>query len=271
MKQNLEKVSPIRPFVPYLGGKSRLASQIVPFIENTPHHTYAEPFAGLGGIFFSREHKSKTEALNDISKDIVTFFRVVQRHYQAFGDMLRFQITSRDEFNRLKSLDPESLTDLERAARFFYLQKNNYGGKPGADGGIFRTSKTSRANSNLREIKKKIKAMHERLVGVFIDRLPYADFIGRYDSPATLFYLDPPYFGCENCYGRGIFETADFARLAESLKNISGRFFLSINDTPEIRDIFQDFAIREIKAKYTMDHYAAAQKQSTELLVQNPD
>lgn len=71
--------------------------------------------------------------------------------------------------------------------------------------------------------------LHQRLTGVVIDRLPYADLIRQYDGPETLFFLDPPYWGCERDYSPGMFERPDFERLAEHLAEFSGRFILTIN------------------------------------------
>jgi DNA adenine methylase len=67
--------------------------------------------------------------INDWSDDVATFFRILQRHYVPFMDMLRWQITSRAGFDRLRRQDPSTLTDLERAARFLYLQRLAFGGK----------------------------------------------------------------------------------------------------------------------------------------------
>ena len=61
------------------------------------------------------------EVINDASRDVATFFRVLQRHYQALVDMMRWQLTTRVEFQRLIATNVETLTDLERSARFFYL------------------------------------------------------------------------------------------------------------------------------------------------------
>jgi DNA adenine methylase len=59
--------------------------------------------------------------------------------------------------------------------------------------------------------------IHERLAGVVIEQLPFDQFIARYDRPGMLFYLDPPYWGCETDYGADVFTRADFARLAAQL------------------------------------------------------
>src|SRR5207253_5366920 len=91
-------VRPVHPAAPYIGGKKNLARRLVDLIETIPHATYAEPFIGMGGVFLRRRSRPKAEVVNDWSKDVATFYRVLQRHYVAFLDMLRFQITTRAEF-----------------------------------------------------------------------------------------------------------------------------------------------------------------------------
>ena len=111
--------------------------------------------------------------------------------------------------------------------------------------------------------------LHERLAGVVIERLPYADLIRRYDGPDVLFYLDPPYVGCEGDYGAG-FERADFERLADQVAGIAGRFILSINDTPLAREVFGRFAIEEVPVTYTICAANGAGERAGELIVQGP-
>jgi DNA adenine methylase len=82
--------------------------------------------------------------------------------------------------------------------------------------------------------------------------MPWADFIERYDSPGTLFYLDPPYWGSETDYGARVFMRADFIRLAVRLSAIKGRFILSVNDVPELREVFARFAIESVTKRYTV-------------------
>jgi len=126
---NLEPVDPTLPAAPYIGGKRNLARRLVERIEQIPHATYAEPFVGMGGVFFRRRRRPKGEVINDRSRDVATLFRILQRHYPQFIDAIRFQITTRAEFERLVKTDPDTLTDLERAARFLYLQRTCFGGK----------------------------------------------------------------------------------------------------------------------------------------------
>lgn len=122
-------VDPVRPVAPYIGGKRRLAERLVGLIAAVPHRTYAEPFVGMGGVFFRRRAAPPAEVINDRNGEVANLFRILQRHYPQFMETLRFQITSRREFERLKASDPATLTDLERAGRFLYLQRTAFGGK----------------------------------------------------------------------------------------------------------------------------------------------
>src|SRR3981189_668832 len=121
--QTFRPVTPIRPAAAYIGGKRRLGEQLARRIESVPHVTYAEPFVGMGGVFFRRAWIPKCEVINDVSRDVATLFRILQRTYPQFMETLKFQIASRREFERLAACKPDTLTDLERAARFLYLQR----------------------------------------------------------------------------------------------------------------------------------------------------
>lgn len=98
--------------------------------------------------------------------------------------------------------------------------------------------------------------------------LPNAEIIERYDAPETLFYLDPPYFGCEADYGKRTFDRADFARLASQLSLIKGGFILSLNARPEVAEIFQGFDIETVDLSYTLN--GSAQKQVEEFIISAP-
>lgn len=244
----LEPVRPVRPVAPYLGGKRALSKRLVALIDAQPHDLYAEPFVGMGGVFFRRTRRPRKEVINDISSDVVNLFRLLQRHYQQLLDVLKWQVCSRAEFDRLVGLDPDRLTDLERAARFLYLQRAGFGGK--VRGQSFGVTRTNPARFDLTKLVPMLEDVHERLCGVDIERLPYAELIARYDTPGTLFYLDPPYHGCESDYGLGVFSEADFEVLTTLLRGIKGRFVMSINDTPQIRRTFAGFSIEEVGVNY---------------------
>ncbi|MEO7691303.1 MAG: DNA adenine methylase [Sphingomonas sp.] len=244
----LQPVNPVHPPAGYIGGKRVLSRRLVAMIEATPHDLYAEGFVGMGGVFFRRSRRPKAEVINDISADVATLFRILQRHYQSFMEELKWRFASRAEFERLMAVDPSTCTDLERAARFLYLQRNAFGGK--VVGRNFGVSYGSPSKFRLSALEPMLQDVHDRLEGVYIERLPYADFIRRYDRPGALFYLDPPYWGCEDDYGKDVFAPTDFEHLSALLAGLKGRFILSINDVPEIRAIFARFKIEPVELNY---------------------
>ncbi len=148
----------------------------------------------MGGVFLRRPFRAPAEVINDAGQDVATLFRILQRHYVPFLEMLRWQVTSRAEFERLAATDAATLTDLERAARFLYLQRTAFGGK--VVGQNFGVSVGLPGRFDITRLSAILEAVHERLAGVIIERLPYAEMLARYDRPDTLFHLDPPYWGC---------------------------------------------------------------------------
>jgi DNA adenine methylase len=264
----LQPVQPVRPVAGYIGGKRNLSRRLVARIAELPHTTYAEAFVGMGGVFLRRDCRPKVEVINDWSEDVSTFFRILQRHYVAFMDMLRFQLTTRAGFERLVKTDPSTLTDLERAARFLYLQRLAFGGK--VAGRNFGVAPGNPARFDVTKLGPLLEAVHERLSGVTIERLPWADFLTRYDRSGTLFYLDPPYFGCERDYGAGMFSRDEFELMAAQLRELKGRFILSLNNHAEVRRIFAGFQIEEAETLYLVAGMANA-KRVTELLITGPE
>ena len=115
-----------------------------------------------------------------------------------------------------------------------------------------------------------LEDIHARLSGVVIECLPYEEFIPRYDRPATLFYLDPPYFKSEKDYGKGLFERSDFERLSTLLRAVKGRFIMSLNDAPETRKTFAWARLTPVKTRYTVKSRGSSAV-AAELLITGPN
>ena len=250
------------PLAGWLGGKSRLAKQIIAQI---PEHTcYVELFCGAAWVLF-RKPESKVEVINDFSRDVTNLYRVLQHHLEEFVKQFKFQLVSRDEWHRLNAVPPESLTDIQRAAQFYYLQKLSFGGK--VNGRTFGTATTAKPRLNLLHVEEELSEAHLRLARVMVENLNYTDCLKRYDRPHTFFYIDPPYYDCENDYGDGIFTKQDFETLATALAKLQGKFLLSINDKPAIRELFKGFNISEVDTVYS--NSLSEPKKVTELLIRN--
>ncbi|WP_208728339.1 DNA adenine methylase [Oceanidesulfovibrio indonesiensis] len=234
------------PLAGWMGGKSRLCKEIV---SRFPDHTcYCEPFCGGAWTLFRKE-PSKVEVLNDINEDVVNLFRVLQNHPEEFLRHFKYVLCSRAEFERETRLPAELLTDIQRAARFYYVQKMCFGGRITSPS--FGASAMQPPRLNLLRMEEELSAAHLRLARVLVERLPFDEVIRKYDRPGTVFYVDPPYVGTENVYGKGLFSKDDHARLAEVLKSIQGRFILSQADTPLIRELYNGLPIEPVTVRYS--------------------
>jgi DNA adenine methylase len=248
------------PIIPWLGGKRRLAK---PIFEKFPAHTcYVEAFAGAAAIFFSKE-PSEVEVLNDINGELVNLYRVVQHHLEEFVRQFKWALSSRQVFEWEQRKNPETLTDIQRAARFYYLQKHAFGGR--VDGQSYGTATTSGPRLNLLRIEEDLSQAHLRLHGTQVENLPWQEVIRRYDRPHTLFYLDPPYWQTE---GYGVeFGFDQYAHMVELARTVQGSMVISINDHPEIRRVFAGLGHEELGITYTVG--GGSGSQAKELLFWN--
>ena len=250
----------------YLGGKSRLAPVIVPRIPD--HDCYCEPFCGAAWILFAKP-PSRCEVINDLDGELVTFWRVIQHHLLPFLDYFKWAIVSRRIFDLENLKRPETLTDIQRAVRYYYLQRLAFGGK--SSGRTYGYVTSGGPRLNLTDVSETLLEVHQRLERVNVECLDALDCIRRYDRKGTFFFVDPPY----------IFNTDDYAvtfdrfeALASLLAGIKGRFILTMTDCPEVRRIFAAFQIQAVRLKYSISRPTksaadARSKDAREVLVSN--
>lgn len=233
------------PIVPWIGGKRRLADILIP---RFPSHTcYVEVFAGAAALFFMRP-PAEVEVLNDVNDDLINLYRVVQHHLEEFVRQFKWALSSRQVFKWLSDTPPHTLTDIQRAARFYYLQQNCFGGR--VEGRSFGTATTSPPGLNLLRLEETLSAAHLRLSGAYIENMDWQACISRYDRPHTFFFVDPPYWKTE---GYGVpFGFEQYERMVEVMKALQGRAIVTLNDHPDIRALFSGFEYERVEIQYTV-------------------
>ena len=239
----------------------------------------------------------KFEVYNDFNSDLVNMFRCVKEKPLSFFKALGlFPLNSREEFKLLlqfmQGAEPDfsmikdemevatteftgderdklieclegraKIYDVERAAAFIKLHKYSYGGGGRSFGG---------QPLNLASTLELVYAIHKRLQNVVIENKDFEPLIKTTDRIDSFFYLDPPYYSTENMYPGG-FGKDDHKRLRDLLRTIKGKFLLSYNDCPEIRELYKGYEIFDFTRTHSMAQRYEAGKEYKELLIANYD
>ncbi len=249
------------PIIPWIGGKRRLANKIMPLFPT--HECYVEPFAGAAALYF-RKAPVQAEVLNDVNGDLVNLYRVVKHHLEEFVRQFKWALVSRELFKWLQVTPAETLTDIQRAAKFYYLQKLAFGGK--VESQTFGTATTSAPRLNLLRLEEDLSQAHMRLARTYIEHLDWQECIIKYDRAHTLFYCDPPYWGTE---GYGVpFELNQYDEMAALARSIAGKMIISVNDIPEMRSVFVGLTMESVDISYTVGGAQRCGKRA-ELIIRN--
>jgi DNA adenine methylase len=250
----------------WTGGKRLLRRDVLKRFPN--HVTYVEVFGGAGWVLFGKDPKlSSVEVINDLHGELTNFYRCVREKPLELIEKLRFRLVSQEDFRRLKASDMSDRTEIERAAAFFWMLKNAFGGKARSNAS-FGYSVASGSRLSTERIETIIQSAHERLSGVYVFGEDFERLISRLDRAETFFYCDPPYYDCPNCYEHE-FGIEDHKRLAATLKRINGKFLLSYGDHMEIRQLYGWATIEEVSTRYSLARDATKRGRVTELLIRN--
>jgi DNA adenine methylase len=256
-------VSPIG----WLGGKSRMRKYICQLIPK--HDVYVELFAGGAWVLFAKSaDTSLVEVINDRNDALVNFWRCLRDHRLELIDKLRFRLLSQRDFYRVRDRKTvENMSEIDRAAEFYWTIKMSFGSKQGHRSWFGYAKKGgTKPLFNLKDhVLSTLEAAQARLAEVYIFNEDFEAVMDRFDSSKTFFYADPPYYGCETAYD------VDFSghhdRLAERLRTVKGSFCLSYNDHAEVRRLYSWATIDSVDTRYSVNK--AHQCKVTELLIRN--
>lgn len=232
----------LKPLICRQGNKFLLRDKIIPKIP--PHKRYVELFAGSGAIFFNKE-KAEENILNDLDKTTSNNFKLIQK---APTDPSKYTMDL-STIDKTKQYYTQHLNAKNSPANQLVLNKliacTGFSGKPVPSvRGIYKTFDINRFVNSLPRYKDKLK-------GVKILNEDYAKVVDKYNTADTFFFIDPPYENTNISFKYAEDVDFDFQRLADTLRKIKGKFFMTINDSKNIRDLFKEFYIKPI------DVYAA--------------
>ena len=254
-------------FMSWVGGNKALRDAVLamfpPYYER-----YIEVFGGAGWVLFHKPPGADMEVFNDFNNNLVNLYRCVRDNPNKLKYKLRYVLNSREDFEWIAILHKRGLFrkfhDYDRAAKFFQLIRYSYAS--GLD------SFGSQPHSMWNDFPQ-IDLAARRLQKVVIENKDFERLIGQYDRPVSFFYCDPPYFATESYYKDVGFTEKDHIRLRDTLLSCSGKFLVSYNDCPEIRELWDkpNIYVEEISRINNLAQRYEGGCQYAELFISNYD
>jgi DNA adenine methylase len=286
----------IRTPVSRVGNKSAIL-HILYALFPLKYGRFIDVFGGSGSVLLGNPNPPPFEVYNDFDRNLTNLFHCMKERTVATVRELGFcNLNSRDDFiavrrffkdeqfedkyfsEELRLTDitfppPEAAElkeirtritkdyDVRRAAMFMKLLRYSYS-----------SSCKSYASQpfDIRRLFGLITELKNRMANVVVENQDFETLIKHYDRPDSFFYADPPYFSTEDMYAVG-FNLDDHVRLRDTLKNIKGKFLLSYNDCPEIRELYSGFPLFDFSRTHSMAQRYEAGKEFRELLIGNYD
>ena len=251
-------------FMSWIGGKKALRDEILVRFP-LGYKRYIEVFGGDGWVLFHKPPGRDFEVYNDFNANLTNLYRCVRDSPEQLIDELTYTLNSRQDFDYVRKImhtQASELPDVKRAAYFYQIIRQSY-----ASGLDSFGAQPHRMWNNFPLIRQACA----RLQSVVIENRDFEKLIRQYDRLESFFYCDPPYYATEDYYEDVGFTTKDHERLADALCGIEGKFLLSYNDCPEIRELYSREGII-IEGTTRLSNIAQryeAGKQYAELLISN--
>jgi len=242
------------------GNKFPMRSEIIRLIP--PHKRYVEPFLGSGAIFYNKPlHISQENILNDLDKHTYDQHCLLR---DAPTDPAKYPapLNTIPKIKQFYRKTPKTAAD--RLIHEKIEACNGFSGSPvRLSYGIYRKADPTKILKNLPHYQSRLKNNTTLL------NQDYASVVEKYDSPTAFFFFDPPYEKTRTIYGYGEHKDFDFTKLLEVLRGVKGKFLMTINDSPSIRNLFKEFKIKTTKVYARWSRKTKKAGVRKELLVMN--
>jgi DNA adenine methylase len=262
----------VKPFLRWAGSKAQILPSIKPYWKPT-YRRYVEPFCGSASLFLSIQPQEAL--LSDLNGELICTLEQVRLSPDLISEYLSLMPTDEESYYAIRAISPETLSPIERATRFIYLNTLCFNG-------LYRTNQRGAFNvpygSKHRKKTFNPQSLQEASRLLKNTTLEHSDFEAIVDrtTDGDFIYLDPPYVTSSvkifNAYGEKTFSENDLNRLVSSLENAANRgvkFVLSYADAPEIFELCSQWKISMVRARRNIAGFADARRQVNEVLITN--
>lgn len=263
-----------RPFLKWAGGKGALVNQLIDLMPDK-YLRYLEPFVGAGALFF--ELAPKCALISDINSELITSYKVVRDSPELLIEQLGKHYYDKEYYYKIRELNPEKLSDIERAARMIFLNKTGFNGlyRVNRSGG-FNVPFGRYTNPKICD-EENILACSKLLKDCQIENIAFQDFDWGSITKDDFVYFDPPYvplsksssFTSYTKLSFGIKEQEQLADIYRMLSKKGVRVLLSNSCTDLTRQLYNGFEQIELKVARAINSKAALRGAISELLIKN--
>ena len=216
----------------YPGGKVKAIKYIEPFWDAIAHDEYREPFLGGGSVFLAKP-LAKLNWINDLDKDLISFYKVVKDPVMCeklVRKLLSLKVSRKqyEEFYFQKAS-----TDFDRAVRYYYLNRCSFSG-------ITRwNAYIGNVRYNIEKVQDQFEAISSKLSKVKITSVDFEQVISTPSKHKVFLFVDPPYAESRQVAAYNVtFDESDHIRLAKMLKSTNHKFLLTYDDCRFVRNLY---------------------------------
>lgn len=261
---------PLKPIFRWAGSKAKLVPTILTFVPLFSR--YVEPFAGSACLFFAMRPKSAL--LADINSQLIETYATIRERPTDVGKLALSMPISESFYYELRGKHVENLTEVERAARFLYLNRFCFNG-------VYRTNRRGEFNVP-RGTRTGSLPTIEMLVS-WSRSLRQAKLIaGDFESclqhvkSGDFVYLDPPYAKPNSRdrgeYGYTAFGEADLIRISRCLDEINRRgavFVFSYKYSTAVKRAFAHWHTRSVVVRRHVAGFVRSRVNVREVFISN--
>jgi DNA adenine methylase len=251
----------IPKFVKWAGGKGQLLEQFEPLLPKK-FNRYIEPFVGSGAVFFYivQKYDAKEIIISDINEELINAYEIIKTDAERLIIELKQHkeyhlVEGKKYYLTIRATNPKDLPDLERAARFIYLNKTCFNGLYRVNSkGKFNVPMGSYINPDIVQ-EDKIRQVSNLLKKVTIKVMSFEKVLDL-AKKNDFVYFDPPYYPLKKgtsftTYTKNVFLENEQKLLLDVFSKLDKKGCLvmeSNSDTKFIKDLYAKYNIHFVKA-----------------------